>query len=179
MTELQDELGKALERAGVSREAADEGAAVALREERRLDEQAHSRAYALATGLRDRDCFNDPLRFDEAVEVYGMVRQLCRFGRCKRVASRDTDLRKRLICYWLGILTDCGLPVMSHPDDQKTGEDLGDDKRKKSLAMAMAQATGNGESTIKAAWSEIVQTKKNEEEGWTRHGFVFTKWLPR
>ena len=178
MTELQDKLRKALKGAGMSREAADEGAAAALREERRLNEQANLHAYARATALRDRDCY-DPLRFDEAVEVYRMVRPLCRFGECKRVGGRENkNMRDALICWWLGILADCALPVTSHPDNQKTGKNFTDDARKKSLAMAMGQATGIGEPTILRVWSQIVQTRKNEAKGWSRSGHVFTKWLP-
>ena len=178
MTELQDKLRKALKGAGMSREAADEGAAAALREESRLDAQAQLRAYERATALRDRDCV-DPLTFDEAVEVYRMVSPLCRFGERKRVVGRENKKwHDALICLWLGILAECALPVTSHPDNQQTGEDLTDDERKKSLAMAMGQATGIGESTIVSVWSKIVQTRKNEAEGWTRSGFVFTKWQP-
>ena len=179
MTELQDKLREALERAGMSREAADAGAAAALRKERLLDREAEVRAYALADFHRSRDNLeNGRLTFDEAVEVYGMVRPLCRFGRRGRVLGRDKNSRNALICYWLGILADCALPVTSHADDQKTGADLPDDERKESLAMAMAKATSIGERTIASVWSEIVQTKKNEAEGWTRSGSQFTKWLP-
>ena len=48
----------------------------------------------------------DPLRFDEAVEVYRMVRPLCRFGECKRVGGREN--KKYARCADLLVARDSG-----------------------------------------------------------------------
>ena len=95
----------------------------------------------------------DGLEFNEAVGIYRHAFALRTIGRRRLsgVAAIDRDVE---IALCLRDLDGCGLPVSSWKSDQRTGEDLAGDQRRPSLAMALAEATGIGEMTIKAAWTK-------------------------
>ena len=112
-------------------------------------------SYMRASEIRSRAQHGrGDVTFDETVEVYRGAETLRDFGRHGKATGEPTG-RDVAICLWLGLLKDSGLPVTSprydrNPCSPRT--DLSSEERSPSLALAMHEATGIGESVIASAW---------------------------
>ena len=100
------------------------------------------------------------LTFGEAVETYLYAFSLRAIGRRRLTGVAAAD-RDHEIALGLWSLMDCGLPVTGwrnlrkETDGRMRGDRLVENERHECLAMAMAKATGIGESTIARAWREV------------------------
>ena len=164
-------IRESLVAAGLSQPAIDAAVKAAIKEERGV--RGTREAYAHACALRAR---GGPT-YDEAVDLYRQVKDAGVFD------VDDSHLRRGLLYFWLSVLlvprwVPGHLPATSHRDNQSTGEDLPAGERKRSLAMAMHEATGIGESTIRNVYAEYARTREMERDGWQRTGLFWTKWLP-
>ena len=144
------EIYMALIRAGMSRRIAWHAAVapVALEAVAESTDEAVIRIRTLRARYEQT---GELVTLEEAIDAYEHVTPLRHLAGV-RGSTYDNDQREKLIVLQLGRLEGLGLPVTSHRENRRDGSELPPGERKPCLALAMAQATGIGESVIEGAW---------------------------